>query len=443
MSDQENTPVAYLVTLHGQVQGIGLRKRIQRLAQEHDVVGWVRNRETGHVQAHLEGAAEAVGTLLAALQPGRIVAQIEDVVISKTNSTGYREFSIIAPKDFGQTDHICLKGSIARARLLNREFRDLSLTLLKVAFSPQNADDASLLATEIPNRFFRERLAVRSSSVAFNIKNTMHSFASETWLQTTMNRAMSAAKMKHPARIINDKNNGKNFAASLGLKIPETLQYNVRLSEIRAQPGIVVKTTNGAGSKGVYSFLPDGRILHLGLNRSLNSYDAFRKDAEEYLATSGRADRWLVEELILNEVDEPPNDLKMLTFYGKVALVQEATRMPTRVAYFDRDGRKIRTGRYLDIEFEGTGVLPEYIECAERVSRDIPLPFIRIDFLKAKEGPVFGEFTPRPGNFQDFNAATDAWLGRCYAEARGRLMADLLKGKRFVEYDAFLESLNT
>ena len=123
-------------------------------------------------------------------------------------------------------------------------------------------------------------------------------------------------------------------------------------------------------------------------------------------------------------------------------LVQEATRMPTRVCYYDPNGKKIRTGRYEDIEFEGTGVLPEYIEAAENISLKIPIPFCRIDFLKSKDGPVFGEFTPAPGNFQGFDAKTDAWLGREFARARGRLHADLLAGKEFSEFKSFVASLD-
>ena len=103
----------------------------------------------------------------------------------------------------------------------------------------------------------------------------------------------------------------------------------------------------------------------------------------------------------------------------------------------------MQTGKYEEEEFLGSGISRQHIELAEKISLRIPVPFIRIDFLKSKDGPVFGEFTPKPGNFQGFDAETDAWLGKEFAEARGRLVADLMKGKTFTEFDAFVASLET
>ena len=40
----DEAEIAFLVTLHGKVQGIGLRKRIAAAARSHGVRGWVRNR---------------------------------------------------------------------------------------------------------------------------------------------------------------------------------------------------------------------------------------------------------------------------------------------------------------------------------------------------------------------------------------------------------------
>jgi hypothetical protein len=53
----------------------------------------------------------------------------------------------------------------------------------------------------------------------------------------------------------------------------------------------------------------------------------------------------------------------------------------------------------------------------------MPHPFMRIDTLLGEDDLVFGEFTPRPGQFHRFNAE---W----------RLREDLLEGKRFDAYTA-------
>ena len=47
---------AFYVTLHGEVQDVGLRKRIRDGARKKNLAGWVRNRKAGHVQIHVEGA---------------------------------------------------------------------------------------------------------------------------------------------------------------------------------------------------------------------------------------------------------------------------------------------------------------------------------------------------------------------------------------------------
>ena len=151
------------------------------------------------------------------------------------------------------------------------------------------------------------------------------------------------------------------------------------------------------------------------------------------------------EELITDESGSIANDVKLYCFYGRAHIALEVKRTGGAVEYcwWDRNCRKVKTGKYLNMELEDTIVSTEYFEAAEHLSQHIPAPFMRIDFLKSPTGPVFGEFTPQPGNFHQFDAATDCWLGRCYAEARGRLMADLLKGKAFSEYTEFVASLNS
>lgn len=64
---------------------------------------------------------------------------------------------------------------------------------------------------------------------------------------------------------------------------------------------------------------------------------------------------------------------------------------------------------------------------------------MRIDFLKSKNGMVFGEFTPRPGGYEQFNDEIDRWLGEYFLKAEGRLVIDLLNGKNFDYYKRFCQ----
>src|SRR5699024_12457653 len=69
-----------------------------------------------------------------------------------------------------------------------------------------------------------------------------------------------------------------------------------------------------------------------------------------------------------------------------------------------------------------------------RSSSEIPVPFLRIDFLRGEDGLIFGEFTPKPGNYDEFDERTDQLLGDYFLDAEARLVDDLLNGKQFGAY---------
>src|SRR5699024_9176705 len=136
----------------------------------------------------------------------------------------------------------------------------------------------------------------------------------------------------------------------------------------------------------------------------------------------------------------PARYLNFYSLYGKVGLILEIVRDPEiRHTWWTRDGKRIGTGKYDATLFAGQGVTESEIEQVERLSNAIPAPFMRIDFLQSESGLVFGEFTPKPGNYDDFDKATDAWLGDYFVQAEGRLINDLLNGKKFTEYKQFIE----
>jgi len=70
------TPVyAVRVRVTGRVQGVAFRWH----ARELGVVGWVQNLEDGSVEAHVEGAREAVEALIAWLHEGPALSRVERV----------------------------------------------------------------------------------------------------------------------------------------------------------------------------------------------------------------------------------------------------------------------------------------------------------------------------------------------------------------------------
>lgn len=78
----------------GRVQGVGFRATAQRLADEHGVVGWVRNEADGSVRLVVEGLDHAVAGYLGALRV-RLASFIRDERATTSADTGrYAGFEI-------------------------------------------------------------------------------------------------------------------------------------------------------------------------------------------------------------------------------------------------------------------------------------------------------------------------------------------------------------
>lgn len=80
------------LTIHGRVQGVFFRDWTVETARLLGVSGWVRNRPDGTVEAQVEGEAQAVQRMVAALHEGPPRARVERVVEREAEPTGLREF---------------------------------------------------------------------------------------------------------------------------------------------------------------------------------------------------------------------------------------------------------------------------------------------------------------------------------------------------------------
>jgi hypothetical protein len=145
-------------------------------------------------------------------------------------------------------------------------------------------------------------------------------------------------------------------------------------------------------------------------------------------------DAWMLEELIMEDPTGglSARNLKFYTFYGEVLFVQETRHEPERgVTFWSPQGKSISTGRYDELNFSGIGVTEAQLQMVQKISLEIPCPFMRIDMLLSNQGLVFGEFTPRPGKFQEFNAEWDRRMAESWVCAEGRIVYDLIAGKQF------------
>ena len=92
----------YEIKVTGIVQGVGFRPFIYRIAVKHNLVGYVRNRGDAVVEIVVEGKKNNIENFLKIIQSEKpILAQIQNMIISKKVDLGFKDFRII--KSSGKT----------------------------------------------------------------------------------------------------------------------------------------------------------------------------------------------------------------------------------------------------------------------------------------------------------------------------------------------------
>jgi acylphosphatase len=82
------------LVIHGRVQGVYFRDSMRREAQNLGVVGWVRNRSDGTVEAAVQGEPADVDAIVRWSRRGPERAQVERVEI-EPHEGSYTGFEII------------------------------------------------------------------------------------------------------------------------------------------------------------------------------------------------------------------------------------------------------------------------------------------------------------------------------------------------------------
>jgi acylphosphatase len=86
--------VRYRVLISGRVQGVFFRDTCRRMAERHNVSGWVRNLPDGSVEAVFEGSAEEVRRLVEWSHHGPRSAVVEDVRVQAEPPEGISGFQV-------------------------------------------------------------------------------------------------------------------------------------------------------------------------------------------------------------------------------------------------------------------------------------------------------------------------------------------------------------
>jgi hypothetical protein len=309
-------------------------------------------------------------------------------------------------------------------------FREAMLEALKQASGEGKAAEdrmrhlllPSFTASELPERFVR---GIESRDVPS--LEPIASFRGQ--LTSRVRRRQKGHQL--PEWVVDDKQKATRFASDLGLRVPEVLKEKTPLEELPLQKGTVVKPSSGAGGRGVYIIRSEADILNVKTSGLLTSTSELKELMHEDL-NKGRVaeDSWTVEKLYYDdESDGPARDIKCYTFYGKTVLILEITRSPEiGYCWWTPEGESVNTGKYSESLMQGSGIREEELEAAGRLGGALPAPFCRFDFLRTTEGLVFGECTPKPGNYDQFNEKIDTALGEAFFDAEERLFQDLLNG---------------
>ena len=82
------------IVVSGRVQGVFFRDSLRRTAESRGVSGWVRNRDDGTVEAHLEGDADAVASVTDWAHRGPSRADVTSVDATDTEPEGATGFEV-------------------------------------------------------------------------------------------------------------------------------------------------------------------------------------------------------------------------------------------------------------------------------------------------------------------------------------------------------------
>ena len=94
-SQIERNPSVYII-IKGKVQGVSFRYFTLKHAQELNIVGWVRNKPNGTVEAVAQGDKINLGLFIKKLKQGSSFSRVDDVVLNwEHEEKDYENFTII------------------------------------------------------------------------------------------------------------------------------------------------------------------------------------------------------------------------------------------------------------------------------------------------------------------------------------------------------------
>lgn len=353
--------------------------------------------------------------------------------ISKATSltSFFRRIKIVLSISLKPGSEKVITKEVRKKRKVEKEFEE-QLSFL-TTYSENDKQVEGLVSAHAPSSI-QQKLVKKAEEHGVSLKS-ISSFRSLLSLRSRMRQLSDSPLVEW---FLEDKEMGDKLIDNFGIRRPYKSPIYA-LEDIPIKEGSVIKPINSHGSNGVYLVHTLSEIFDVKKSKFYTSVEGLKSSMKNNLKSEKvLTDEWVFEELVYDnkEGKVPARDLKFFVFYGEVEIIQEITRFPEkRVIFWSKDGEKIRTREVNDDkEFKGQGVPDDLMEDVISISKKIPTPFLRIDFLIGENGYYFGEFTPRPGHYDKFLPSYDRRLGDSYLLAEQKLLLDLLKGKDFSEF---------
>ena len=84
--------IACRLRIHGRVQGVRYRAWTVKTAASLGLVGWVRNRSDGSVEAVVQGDTASLAAMIEACNAGPAAAQVSSVAVTYLETAAYQGF---------------------------------------------------------------------------------------------------------------------------------------------------------------------------------------------------------------------------------------------------------------------------------------------------------------------------------------------------------------
>lgn len=258
--------------------------------------------------------------------------------------------------------------------------------------------------------------------------------------QKFLEAAIAERGPEHPIWEVNDKLAARELGELADLYLPEIYQGPMSLRKMeQPEHDVVIKPLNGCSSRGVrpLKYLEQDRFFDLFANKELTWGQAVslamadkHTARNQALIERGHPDAmrppWLLEELILSDTGDLPDNWKAFCFGGKVVAIFHSRRQhdgSLRIRWWNRDFEDIgdicpaKKWKY-DRRMAKPKNPEKLIQGFENVAELVDSPFVRVDLYARWSQVVFGEVTPHPtGGAQHFTPKWDRIFGQAWVDA--------------------------